>query len=103
MTEIKLAYNESKSSKIAVTRGEIVANVLFPEEIWKLEEEITAYSKKGKLRNASGQVIPKILDDDKNLYQMVQTTRNGPPCKGLSNAQSLMPFSTQEWATMLHV
>lgn len=33
----------------------------------------------------------------------MQATRNGLSYKSLSNAQSLMPFSTQEWATMLHV
>ena len=33
----------------------------------------------------------------------MQATRNGLSYKSLSNAQSLMLFSTQEWATMLHV
>lgn len=47
--------------------------------------------------------FPKILNDDKNYFTLVMATRNGLPYKSFENAQSLMPFSSQEWAEMLHI
>jgi len=48
-------------------------------------------------------VFPKIIDDDKNFFRLIDATRKGLPYKSLRNAQVIMPFSSQEWARMLHV
>lgn len=55
------------------------------------------------LEASTASSFPKILNDDKNYFTLVMATRNGLPYKSFENAQSLMPFSSQEWAEMLHI
>lgn len=55
------------------------------------------------LEASTASSFPKILNDDKNYFTLVMATRNGLPYKSFENAQNLMPFSSQEWAEMLHI
>ncbi|GGE30775.1 type II RES/Xre toxin-antitoxin system antitoxin [Psychroflexus planctonicus] len=55
------------------------------------------------LEASTASSFPKILNDDQNYFTLVMATRNGLPYKSFENAQSLMPFSSQEWAEILHI
>ncbi|WP_299667290.1 antitoxin Xre-like helix-turn-helix domain-containing protein [uncultured Polaribacter sp.] len=92
-------YKISKSDKKPINQGLIISKILFPEQVSNVEESSKIYA----LANDTSRAFPKILDDDKNFYQLIHATRKGLPYKSLLNAQVLMPFSIQEWATILHI
>lgn len=103
-------------TKTNMERGEILAQVVFPGGIevreydndseksssgsTNLHEELPVYYGPA---DATTKAFPKIFDDNKNFYGLIHATRNGLPYRSLKNAQDIMPFSTQEWAQILHV
>jgi putative toxin-antitoxin system antitoxin component (TIGR02293 family) len=97
---ISYGFNPNKKN---IARGELIATILFPDEVSVVQESAVSYLFTPNLKQGSHKVFPKILDDDKNFHQLVQATRNGLSYKSLLYAQAFMPFSVQEWATMLHV
>ena len=107
----KRAKIKSEDSKLS--RGEIIAKVIFPYQSgWNSNETIDKITDvKGVNEPAyyttfdreTEQLFPKIIDDDKNFYRLIDATRNGLPYKSLQTAKVIMPFSSQEWARMLHI
>lgn len=105
-----------KTGKSTISRGEIVAKVVFLGQADLASEErfrAVAHVTGGKGKTASvihavaddeaSIIFPKIIDDDKNFFRLIDATRNGLPYKSLRAAEVIMPFSSQEWARMLHV
>lgn len=101
--------------KFNLQSGKILSRVLFPDAYQVTDKQNSlesstshdAYAKVSEVlaaEYASSEVrFPKIFNDDKNYYKLVLATRKGLPYKSLKNAQTLMPFSSQEWADMLHI
>lgn len=106
----------NKQNNTKLERGALIIKILFPDgfEDTHVEESVsdsdsvseklvsdmpTEYVSKdlGKIHT------PKIIDDDRNFYRLISATRNGLPYKSFKNAQDFMPFSTQEWADILHI
>ncbi len=102
-----------KTEEPKISRGEIIAKVVFPYRKEyssgiaindpadaKGVEEPVFYTSDDLEKEI---MFPKIIDDDKNFYTLIAATRNGLPYKSLHTAEVIMPFSSQEWAKMLHV
>lgn len=81
-------------------RGELTYQILFVEENAESQKEsdVDQVEEAGVSYSST-----KILDDDRSFVKLINATRKGLPYKSLRRAQNVMPFSTQEWAKILHV
>jgi putative toxin-antitoxin system antitoxin component (TIGR02293 family) len=85
-------------------RGELINRVIYSKkaEYNEFLKETATYSKSNSNTIATLK-YPKILNDDRNVFHLIGATRNGLPYQSLRFAQENMPFSSQEWAKMLHI